>query len=615
MIAGRYRLERRIGRGGMGTVWRATDELLGREVAVKELHTDDAASVGAALSSQERTLREARAVALIKHPNVIVLHDIVEQDGRPWIVMELVDGRSLADRLAADGPVDAREAARIGLAMLGALRAAHERGVLHRDIKPPNVLLEAGSGRVVLTDFGIARVSGATTITETGAFVGSPEYTAPERMAGGQAGPESDLWSLGVLLCTVLSGESPFHRDSLGGILHAVVYDEIRPPTSAGPLLPVVRGLLERDPARRMGADEAERLLRGYLDTGRTPAASLHYTPTQRGVPTPTPAAPADPRVPAPAPGASNAAPAAPSPSGPPTPPTPAATAEARPEPPAAHPATPPGTPPATPPAAFVPPPGPSAPRRTVRIRTAVLAGVAVVTLAGLGAGVAAWLMLRGDGERDDARGPAVVRPARPSAAGSAAASARPGPHGPAAGASAGTPATGPAASAGSETPPPGSPTPPASPAAGKAPEGYHVVRDPMGFTLAVPDGYTRSLEPPRVFYYSPDKEFRIGVLISDPKDGGPIGFMRDSASQAPDHYPGYRDGRVTRTTHNGNQAASWEFTWDGFEDTAGPRHTEDVCWNEGGKMYDVWVSAPAARSAEGRRQFDTVLRSFGRSG
>ncbi|MER5786244.1 serine/threonine-protein kinase, partial [Streptomyces mobaraensis] len=404
VIAGRYRLERRIGRGGMGTVWRATDELLGREVAVKELHTDDAASVGAALSSQERTLREARAVALIKHPNVIVLHDIVEQDGRPWIVMELVDGRSLADRLAADGPVDAREAARIGLAMLGALRAAHERGVLHRDIKPPNVLLEAGSGRVVLTDFGIARVSGATTITETGAFVGSPEYTAPERMAGGQAGPESDLWSLGVLLCTVLSGESPFHRDSLGGILHAVVYDEIRPPTSAGPLLPVVRGLLERDPARRMGADEAERLLRGYLETGRTPAASLHYTPTQRSVPTPTPAAPAapaDPRVPTPVPGASNAAL-----SGPSAPPTPAASAEARPEPPAAHPATPPGTPPATPPAAFVPPPGPSAaPRRTVRIRTAVLAGVAVVTLAGLGAGVAAWLMLRGDGERDDARG------------------------------------------------------------------------------------------------------------------------------------------------------------------------------------------------------------------
>ncbi|WP_372459388.1 serine/threonine-protein kinase, partial [Streptomyces huiliensis] len=155
VIAGRYRLGRRIGRGGMGTVWRATDELLGREVAVKELHTDDAASAGAALSSQERTLREARAVALIKHPNVIVLHDIVEQDGRPWIVMELVDGRSLSDRLAADGPVDAREAAGIGLAMLGALRAAHERGVLHRDIKPPNVLLESGSGRVVLTDFGI----------------------------------------------------------------------------------------------------------------------------------------------------------------------------------------------------------------------------------------------------------------------------------------------------------------------------------------------------------------------------------------------------------------------------------------------------------------------------
>ncbi|GAA3049441.1 hypothetical protein GCM10020000_32490 [Streptomyces olivoverticillatus] len=275
----------------MGTVWRATDELLAREVAVKELHAGDQQSAQEAQAQHDRMLREARAVALIKHPNVITLHDIVEQDGRPWIVMELVDGRSLSDLLAADGPVPVREAARIGLAMLGALGAAHACGVLHRDIKPPNVLLEAGSGRVVLTDFGIAQVSGATTITEAGAFVGSPEYTAPERMSGGPAGPESDLWSLGVLLCTSLSGASPFHRDSLGGILHAVVYDEIRPPTAAGPLLPVVRGLLERDPERRMSAQEAERLLRGYLESGRMPAPAP-YTPTAPSVP--TPAAPSD---------------------------------------------------------------------------------------------------------------------------------------------------------------------------------------------------------------------------------------------------------------------------------------------------------------------------------
>lgn len=258
LIAGRYLLGDRIGRGGMGTVWRATDQLLGREVAVKELNPETGAATASAL-------REARAVAQIKHPQVIVVHDVVvEDDERPYIVMELVVGGSLAARLSERGPVDGREAARIGLALLGALRAAHARGVLHRDIKPANVLLEDDS-RVVLTDFGIARLAGATTISETGAFVGSPEYTSPERMQGEEAGPASDLWSLGALLCAAVSGESPFHRDSLGGVLHAVVADEIRPPAEAEPLLPVVLGLLERDPVRRMGVDEAERLLGAYL--------------------------------------------------------------------------------------------------------------------------------------------------------------------------------------------------------------------------------------------------------------------------------------------------------------------------------------------------------------
>ncbi|GAA3297819.1 hypothetical protein GCM10020295_31740 [Streptomyces cinereospinus] len=160
------------------------------------------------------------------------------------------------------------------MALLGALRAAHEHGVLHRDLKPANVLIESGTGRVVLTDFGVAQVEGATTLTESGTFVGSPEYTAPERMSGSGTGPASDLWSLGVLLCTAVSGASPFHRDSLGGVLHAVVTAPIRPPRQAGPLLPVVRGLLERDPERRLDAAQAERMLRDFLETGRTPEPS-----------------------------------------------------------------------------------------------------------------------------------------------------------------------------------------------------------------------------------------------------------------------------------------------------------------------------------------------------
>jgi serine/threonine protein kinase len=284
VIAGRYRLEERLGRGGMGVVWRATDQLLERGVAVKELPLDETLSAAEARRQRERTLREARAIAQLSHPHIIVVHDVVEDDERPYIVLELIDGGSLADRIAAHGPVDAAEAARIGVDLLGALRAAHAAGVLHRDLKPANVLLENGTDRVVLTDFGIAQVAGSTTLTESGSFVGSPEYTAPERMSGARTGPEADLWSLGALLCTALSGESPFHRDSLGGVLHAVVVDEIRPPAQAGPLLPVVRGLLERDPDRRLDADRAERMLRAFRETGRTPeSAPLGPLPPLRG--------------------------------------------------------------------------------------------------------------------------------------------------------------------------------------------------------------------------------------------------------------------------------------------------------------------------------------------
>ncbi|MET9351461.1 serine/threonine-protein kinase [Streptomyces sp. NPDC006617] len=277
VIAGRYRLHERLGRGGMGIVWRATDQLLAREVAVKALPLDETLSAAEARRRRERTLREARAVAQLRHPHVIVVHDVVEDDERAYMVMDLVDGGSLADRVLARGPVDAVEAARIGVALLDALDTAHASGILHRDVKPSNVLV-AEDGRVVLTDFGVAQVAGATTLTESGSFVGSPEYTAPERMSGAGTGPESDLWSLGVLLCAVLSGASPFHRDSLGGVLHAVVTEEIRPPAQAVPLLPVVRGLLERDPRRRLDAASAQRMLRAFLSTGRTPATPEEAT-------------------------------------------------------------------------------------------------------------------------------------------------------------------------------------------------------------------------------------------------------------------------------------------------------------------------------------------------
>nr|WSX77268.1 serine/threonine protein kinase [Streptomyces sp. NBC_00899] len=273
VLAGRYRLTAQVGRGGMGTVWAATDELLHRQVAVKELHPESG-------RQHDRALREARSVARIRHPHVVVVYDVVEEDDRPWIVMELVDGRSLADILREDGPLAPREAARICAAVAGALLAAHAHGIQHRDVKPANVLVDRATGRVVLTDFGIARIPGSATISETGAFVGSPEYTAPERMSGGRAaGPESDLWSLGALLCAAVDGHSPFHRESLGEIVHAVAFADITPPTAVGPLLPVVRGLLERDPARRMAAAEVQTVLVAYAETGVEPPTPDAPTP------------------------------------------------------------------------------------------------------------------------------------------------------------------------------------------------------------------------------------------------------------------------------------------------------------------------------------------------
>ncbi|MGW4856888.1 serine/threonine-protein kinase, partial [Streptomyces sp. NPDC004288] len=277
----------------MGVVRRATDELLGRQVAVKTLALDSGADPADAL-------REARVVAQVRHPHVIVVHDVVEHEGRPALVMELVEGGSLADRLAEGRVLSPRETARLGLDLLDALTAAHARDVLHRDVKPANVLLEEDGGRAVLTDFGIASLPGATTLSRTGVFIGTPEYTAPERMRGGDAGPASDLWSLGAVLCAAATGTSPFRRDSIGAVLHAIVYEEVRPSSAMGPLVPVVRGLLERDPELRLGAAEARRMLAACAAGEDPPPAAP--TPTVRDVvPRPPGGTPPDPATEGPA--------------------------------------------------------------------------------------------------------------------------------------------------------------------------------------------------------------------------------------------------------------------------------------------------------------------------
>ncbi|MFJ7156858.1 serine/threonine-protein kinase [Streptomyces sp. NPDC101118] len=261
VVADRYRLLAPLGRGGMGVVWRARDEVLGREVAVKEVRAPAGLDEAEVRRMYARLEREAWAAARVSHRGVVTVYDVVTEDGRPWIVMELVRGLSLAEVLEAEGPLPPHRAAHIGEQVLTALRAAHEAGVLHRDVKPANVLV-ANDGRVVLGDFGIARLEGSSALTMTGEVVGSPEFLAPERALGREPGPESDLWSLGVLLYAAVEGVSPFRQDTPLATLRAVVDEELPPPRRAGELAPVIEGLLRKEPADRLSAAEAARMLR-----------------------------------------------------------------------------------------------------------------------------------------------------------------------------------------------------------------------------------------------------------------------------------------------------------------------------------------------------------------
>ncbi|MFB7586084.1 protein kinase [Streptomyces sp. NPDC056169] len=256
---------RRLGRGGMGVVWRAVDEVLGREVAVKELRTFTDAAAPELADLRLRMTREARAAARVRHPGVVAVHDVTEHEGRPVIVMELVDGPSLDDVLGERGSLDPVEAARIGAHVLEALAAAHDVGVLHRDVKPGNILLDR-SGRIVLTDFGIATMEdpgdgSATHLTRSGEIVGSLDFLAPERARGQDPGPASDVWAVGATLYAAVEGASPFRRTSTWSTLAAIVSEPLPEPVRAGPLAPVLIRLLDKDPATRPGAREAARLL------------------------------------------------------------------------------------------------------------------------------------------------------------------------------------------------------------------------------------------------------------------------------------------------------------------------------------------------------------------
>ncbi|MFD3315156.1 protein kinase [Streptomyces sp. NPDC058694] len=386
VIAGRYRLLAPLGEGGMGTVWRAHDEVLQREVAVKEVRAPAGLPAPDVERMYTRLEREAWAAARVTHPNVVTVFDVATEDGRPWIVMELVRGESLAD-LLDKGSLGPARAAEIGAGILAALRAAHAAGVLHRDVKPANVLL-AADGRVVLTDFGIATVEGDSSLTRTGEVIGSPEYLPPERALGRTPGPESDLWSLGVLLYAAVEGISPYRQNTPLSTLRAIVDDELPPARRAGPLGSVIEGLLRKEPADRTPAEQAEKNLR-LVAAGGTPAVAA--TPTVVDTPlaedpripraqdAPTAAEPPTAGTVASSPAGTAATPATPAPT--PAPPVVTGTPESAP--------TVTGAPAQSAPTHSTPhtPPAPEAPRRNRSISAVLVAGAVacVVGIAGLG--------------------------------------------------------------------------------------------------------------------------------------------------------------------------------------------------------------------------------------
>ncbi|MFE6828131.1 protein kinase [Streptomyces sp. NPDC057690] len=556
LLAGRYRLADAIGSGGMGRVWRAHDELLHRAVAIKELTAALYAAEGDQAVLLARTRAEARAAARINHSAVVTVHDVLEHDGRPWIVMELVEGRSLADAVKEDGRVEPTEAARIGLWVLRALRAAHSAGVLHRDVKPGNVLL-SHDGRVLLTDFGIAQIEGDSTITRTGEVVGSVDYLAPERVRGQDPGPSSDLWALGATLYTAVEGRSPFRRTSPLTTLQAVVEEEAADPRYAGPLGQVITALLRKDPATRPDTAETEQLLAEAAE-GRRPSGAQAYVPTQYGGPDRTAGGHQSGAHPLSHPTAGTAY-------------LPVAPEAATPVP--GHPATA---------ATAVGPtdigPGPDTRQsQPPRRRRRVLA--LVVVLAALVGGGTAVAWQKWDEGRQDGGG-------------SASASTSPSPSTP----------------AGTSTP------------GEQGADSWTEINDPLGFGLSLPEGWERDVYQDdgdlKQIDYTPDggEHFIRIALDRSPDFSDPYAHQIDLEQQLK-RLVAYNRVTLEKNVYRDREGSEWEYTWTALaKDTEfpGPRRAiEETYVSRDGTEYAIYMSSPAEDWTEAAKQFRTVLQSW----
>ncbi|WP_225825052.1 serine/threonine-protein kinase [Streptomyces naphthomycinicus] len=571
LIAGRYRLADSIGSGGMGRVWRAHDEVLHRKVAIKELTAALYVSDSDQAVLLARTRAEARAAARINHSAVVTVHDVLEHDGRPWIVMELVEGESLADAVKERGRVEPTEAARIGLWVLRALRAAHSAGVLHRDVKPGNVLLGADR-RVLLTDFGIAQIEGDSTITRTGEVVGSVDYLAPERVRGHDPGPSSDLWALGATLYTAVEGRSPFRRTSPLTTMQAIVEEGAEEPRQAGPLGPVIAALLHKDPARRPGAEEAEQMLAEAAE-GRRPREAQAFVPTQSSG-THTGVGPVPPGRTGGTSGTGYGAPPSGGTYGSGAPAAGYGSGTA----PAGHGGA--GRS-ATGPTAAAPTADAFATGRTAagrprrRLRTLVLV-VALAAVLGGGAGVA---IQQWGGWRTDS------------------------------GAGGGTsPAPAPAES--------GSPG-----AEGTIPADWKTYDDPLGFRLSLPKGWKRKVFDTggglQQIDYTPDddRHFVRIAIDSSPDFADPLSHQEDLEQQL-HRLVDYQRVTMKENIYRDRKGALWEYTWTALKkdspNGAGPRRaTEETYFSREGTEYAIYMSSPAEDWPTAAKQFQWVLRSW----
>ncbi|MFF8025847.1 serine/threonine-protein kinase [Streptomyces sp. NPDC007896] len=572
LLAGRYRLVESIGSGGMGRVWRAHDEVLHRAVAIKELTAALYVTESDRAVLLARTHAEARAAARINHSAVVTVHDVLDHDNRPWIVMELVEGNSLADEVKEQGRVEPTEAARIGLWVLRALRAAHSAGVLHRDVKPGNVLLSSDR-RVLLTDFGIAQVEGDTTITRTGEIVGSVDYLAPERVRGHDPGPSADLWALGATLYTAVEGRSPFRRTSPLTTMQAVVDEEPTPPPHAGPLGPVITALLNKDPAVRPGAEEAEQMLAEAAE-GRRPSAAQAYVPTQQHVDTGTMGMGAQPvaaygTVPQ-GTGSHGAAPHGPGAHE-------TASHGSVAHGPGAHGATP---------TLHAPVPGPmgngtgGASGRRRRGRTIAL----VVVLAALigGGGAVAMNYLNG-ARTDDTHNSASSGTANPGTT---------------------KPGSTPTATSGTQEP------------SGAVPDTWVQRDDVEGFTISLPDKtWQRQANGNQVDYTPDGGEHFVRIAIDNSPDfPTPFAHQQDLEQQLT-KLADYHQVLLQSNTFRDCPGSLWDFTWTALaKQTPFPgkrRAIEQTYLSREGVEYAIYMSSPAADWDTARRQFDVILRSW----